>query len=55
MALLILQLVFICGVIYGLIIFFIEVKKRSNMSKYQLGVSIALIVAGTAAFLMTID
>ena len=52
---LILQILLICGVLYGLITFFIEIKKKSNRSKNQLGLSIALIVAGTAGFLMTID
>ena len=51
----ILQIILVCGVLYGLISFFIEIKKKSNMSKNQLGLSIALIIAGTAAFLMTID
>ncbi|SFE07848.1 hypothetical protein SAMN05216238_10815 [Lentibacillus persicus] len=52
---LILQFVLVCGVLYGLISFFVEIKKKSNMSKNQLGLSIALMVAGTAAFLITID
>ena len=51
----ILQFILICGVLYGLITFFIEIKKKSGMSKNQLGLSIALVVSGTVAFLMTVN
>ncbi|MCM3611673.1 hypothetical protein M4S82_10450 [Planococcus sp. MERTA32b] len=51
----ILQFILILGVLYGLITFYIEVKRKSAVSKYQVGLSFALIVACTAAFLMTLE
>lgn len=52
---LLLQFLVLCGVLYGFITFFIEIKKKSNRSKNQIGISIALIIAGIVGFLMTID
>lgn len=51
----ILQVVLILGVLYGLITFYIETKRKSAVSKYQIGLSVALIVACTTVFLMTMS
>lgn len=51
---LILQLVLILGVLFGLVTLFIGVKRKSTASKYQVGLSAALIVSCTAAFLLTV-
>lgn len=50
----ILQSILILGVLYGIITFYIEVKRKSAASKYQIGLSFALIVACTATLLTTI-
>ncbi|QST00904.1 hypothetical protein IMZ31_04860 [Pontibacillus sp. ALD_SL1] len=50
----ILQGIFICGIIYGLISFFITLKKRSN-DKNQLTLAISLIIVCAASFIMLYD
>lgn len=52
---LILQVVLLLGVLYGLITFFIGVKRKSTVSRYQVGLSAALIVSCAAAFLLTVS
>ncbi len=51
---LILQIIFICGIVYGLIMFFIVIRKGSKMEKYQLMLSISLVVMCTTSFLLTL-
>lgn len=51
----ILQVILILGVLYGLTTFFIGVKRKSTVGKYQLGLSAALIVSCAAAFLLTVE
>ncbi len=51
----ILQFIFICGVLHGLITLFIAIKQKPNKSKNQIGLSIALIVGCGIVFLTTIN
>ncbi|SES67411.1 hypothetical protein SAMN05216389_101356 [Oceanobacillus limi] len=46
----VLQVIFVCGIIYGLISFFITLKKRSK-DKSQLTLAISLIIVCTASFI----
>jgi len=50
----ILQFIFICGVLYGLITLFVAIKQKPNKSKNQIGLSIALVVVCGTAFLTAI-
>ncbi|MEI5907974.1 hypothetical protein WAK64_13005 [Bacillus spongiae] len=52
---LLLKILFICGIIYGIISLFITVRKKANQEMNQLVISISLVVACTAAFLMTLN
>ncbi|MEN1969668.1 hypothetical protein WMZ97_16520 [Lentibacillus sp. N15] len=51
----ILQFIFICGVLYGLITLFVAIKQMPNKSKNQIGLSIALVVVCGTAFFTTIN
>lgn len=42
-------------VIYGLVTFIIEIRERSKLSKFQLVLSIILIVIGISSLIIAID
>ncbi|WP_161787037.1 hypothetical protein [Planococcus sp. CAU13] len=51
---LLLPILYLVGVLYGLITFFKEMKKRPNASKNYLGLSVAIVVCCGTAFIMTV-
>ncbi|MBP2257661.1 hypothetical protein [Virgibacillus alimentarius] len=51
----ILQVVFLCGIIYGFLSFFLEMKNKSKKDKNQLMLSISVVVASTASFLLLLN
>ncbi|AUJ24334.1 hypothetical protein [Virgibacillus dokdonensis] len=50
----VLQFIFVVGILYGLIMFFVAMKQKQNTSKSQIGRSIALMVVCGASLLITI-
>ncbi|MCF6136620.1 hypothetical protein [Pseudalkalibacillus berkeleyi] len=50
-----LQIIFISGILYGFITFFIAMRKKEKKEVSQLALSISLIGVCAASFLMTIN
>ncbi|MFD2749801.1 hypothetical protein ACFSUM_05185 [Virgibacillus siamensis] len=51
----ILQIVFVCGIIFGLMMFLSTITRKSNKDTYQMMLSIAVVVMCVTSFLLTID
>ncbi|WP_162297941.1 hypothetical protein [Halalkalibacillus sediminis] len=50
----ILQVIFVCGIVYGLATFVLFIKRNSKKEKYQLVLSISTVVMCTVSLLLTI-